>query len=103
MARLFDTKIAKYPQIKGEANPYDADWYDYFLNRNLLRMKESLKGRKSLIYMWERQNRCCPLCGESITKDTPWRTIMLNTDGETKLHIAHENCCKTLKKKGELS
>lgn len=103
LARLFDTKITKYPQIKGDANPYDAEWYDYFLDRNLIRMKESLKGRKSLIFMWERQNQCCPLCGEPITKDTPWRTVMLNVDGISKLHLAHETCCKSLNKKGGLS
>lgn len=103
LTKLFDTKIVKYPQIKGDANPYDKEWYDYFLDRNLLRMKESLKGRKSLIYMWERQNHCCPICGELITKDTPWRTVMLSNGEVRKLHLAHEICCRTLKKEGGLS
>lgn len=102
LTRLFDTKIAKYPQIKSDANPYDTEWYDYFLERDLLRMKESLKGKKSLIYMWERQHRCCPICGEPINKETPWRTMKLTENGETKLRLVHETCYKSLKKKGGL-
>lgn len=29
-------------------------------------MLESLKGRKSLLYLWNKQNRICPLCGKEI-------------------------------------
>ena len=33
-------------------------------------MKMSLKGKRSLISMWERQNRNCVLCGQPITAET---------------------------------
>ena len=103
LKRLYDTKITRYVKVKGEANPFDPEWTEYFEKRKTYKMLQSLNGRKSLLYMWERQNQCCPLCGEPITKDTPWRTVMLNVDGISKLHLAHEICCKSLNKKGGLS
>ena len=57
------------------------------------KMKFSLKGRKSLIYIWERQERKCPLCGQLITKQTPWRT-MFTEDNKTRL-LVHDKCYRS--------
>lgn len=92
LVKLFDTKIKKYPQLKGAYNPYDPQWYDYTEKRNTEKMKLSLKGRRSLIYLWEHQNRCCPLCGEPITKETPWRTMYVNDGTKEKRIIVHDRC-----------
>ena len=64
--------------------------YAVATEEGVMLFSDTPKGRKSFIYMWERQNQCCPLCGKPITKDTPWRTVMLNIDGISKLHLAHE-------------
>jgi len=61
LKRLSDIHYTPYKQIKGEANPFDPDYDDYFSQRKEQQMLESLKGRKSLLYLWNKQNRTCPL------------------------------------------
>ena len=92
LVSLFDTKIKKYPQLKGAYNPYAPEWYDYNDKRNVEKMKLSLKGRKSLIHIWERQKRCCPLCGEPITKETPWRMMHTTDNAVERRVIVHDRC-----------
>ena len=95
LVRLFDTKIKKYPQLKGAYNPYDPEWYDYTEQRDTEKMKLSLKGRKSLVYMWEHQNKCCPLCGQPITKETKWRTTHVTEDSVERRILVHDSCLRS--------
>lgn len=95
LVRLFDTKIKKYPQLKGAYNPYDPEWYDYTEQRDTEKMKLSLKGRKSLVYMWEHQNKCCPLCGQPITKETKWRTTHVVVDSVERRILVHDSCLRS--------
>ena len=95
LVKLFDTKIKKYPQLKGAFNPYDPEWYDYAEQRNTEKMKLSLKGRKSLIHMWEHQNKWCPLCGQPITKETKWRTTQITEGSVEKRIIVHDSCFRS--------
>ena len=91
---LTDTKIKKYPQLKAAYNPFDPIWDDYAEQRAVTKMKFSLKGRKSLIYIWEKQGRKCPLCGQPITKETPWRTMFSPSDNKSRM-IVHEKCFRS--------
>lgn len=93
LVSLTDIKIKKYPQLKAAYNPFDPAWDDYTEQRAVTKMKFSLKGRKSLIYIWERQERKCPLCGQPITKQTPWRT-MFTEDNKTRL-LVHDKCYRS--------
>ena len=61
-------------KVKGEANPLDPEWKEYFEKRKTYKMLKSLNGRKSLLYMWEKQNHLCPICGEPIDKEHSWGT-----------------------------
>ena len=45
----------QYTQIKGDMNPFDADCRLYFNKRMKSKMLVTLKGRKSLLYLWERK------------------------------------------------
>ena len=36
------------------------------LRKEINKMLVTLKGRKSLLYLWEKQGRKCPICGEPI-------------------------------------
>ena len=74
LKRLYDTKITRYVKVKGEANPLDPEWKEYFEKRKTYKMLKSLNGRKSLLYMWEKQNHLCPICGEPIDKEHSWGT-----------------------------
>lgn len=66
LKRLSDIHYTPYKQVKGEANPFDPEYDDYFFQRKEQQMLESLKGRKSLLYLWNKQKRTCPLCGKEI-------------------------------------
>lgn len=91
---LTNIKIKKYPQLKAAYNPYDPAWEDYTEQRAVIKMKFSLKGRKSLIYMWEKQDRKCPLCGQPITKETPWRTMFADDSKKTRV-LVHDKCFRS--------
>ena len=44
LKRLSDIHYTPYKQIKGEANPFDPEYDDYFFQRKEQQMLESLKG-----------------------------------------------------------
>jgi RNA-directed DNA polymerase len=67
----------QYTQIKGDMNPFDADCRLYFYKRKKSKMLVTLKGRKSLLYLWEKQGRKCPICGEPIRPITERHSLSL--------------------------
>lgn len=87
-----DTKIIRHNKIVGEANPFDPDWKPYFEERMTYKMLLSLKGRSSLLYMWEKQNRRCPICGEVITTDTQWNVREKEESGKLIRLLVHDSC-----------
>ena len=90
----FETKIVRHKKIKSEANPFDAEWKDYFEERMTYKMTQSLKGRKSLLYLWNKQNRVCPLCGEKITAEIQWNVREKVIDGNCVKYLVHDKCYK---------
>ncbi|WP_121967524.1 group II intron reverse transcriptase/maturase [Myroides sp. N17-2] len=96
LVKLFDTKIGKYPQLKCDVNPFDPQWNNYLEKRAGFKMKESLKGRRTLISIWEKQKRCCPLCDNPITKETEWRTIRKENTKNSYL-LVHDGCYRNVK------
>ena len=90
----FETKILRHKKIKSEANPFDAEWKEYFEERMTYKMLLSLKGRKSLLYMWNKQERKCPLCGQPITAETQWNVREQKENGQIVRHLVHDKCYK---------
>lgn len=90
----FETKILRHKKIKGEANPFDAEWKEYFEERMTYKMLLSLKGRKSLLYMWNKQERKCPLCGQPITAETQWNVREQKENGQIVRYLVHDKCYK---------
>ena len=88
----FDTKIIRHNKIVGEANPFDTEWKSYFEERMTYKMLLSLKGRRSLLYMWEKQNRRCPICGDIITIDTQWNVREKEESGKLIRFLVHDSC-----------
>ena len=86
------TKITRYVKVKGEANPFDPEWTEYFEKRKTYKMLQSLNGRKSLLYMWERQNHLCPVCGKPIDKKHPWGTSQQIVNGKKVNFLLHDSC-----------
>jgi RNA-directed DNA polymerase len=66
--------ITRHTKIKGEANPYDPQWERYFEKRLALKMAASLKGHRTLLGLWKRQDGRCPHCGEAMTTLTGWHS-----------------------------
>lgn len=91
---MFDTKIIRHKKIKSEANPLDMEWKSYFEKRMTYKMLLSLKGRKSLLYMWNKQEHKCPLCNEKITADTQWNVREQKENGQIVRYLVHDKCYK---------
>ncbi|MFA7095946.1 MAG: group II intron reverse transcriptase/maturase [Gammaproteobacteria bacterium] len=106
LVKASDTPIRRHIKIKGGANPYDPQWEQYFENRLGLTMKENLKGRWKLLYLWWAQEGKCPHCGERITKETGWNVhhILWKTHGGSdstqNLVLLHPNCHRQLHSRG---
>jgi RNA-directed DNA polymerase len=64
--------IKRHTKINSQVNPYDPQWELYLEQRQGLKMAASLKGRRTLLYLWQRQDGRCPHCSEAITTITGW-------------------------------
>lgn len=97
-----DTPIRRHTKIKGEANPFDPAWERYFEERLSLTMKDTLRGRNKLLYLWYAQEGKCPNCGEGISKETGWNVHRAlpktrgGTDSISNLVLLHPNCRRQL-------
>lgn len=92
LKRLYDTKITRFTKIQGEANPYDAAWREYFVKRVTYKMLKSFNGYKSLLYIWEKQQRCCPLCGQPINSEHSWSVVKRLKNNRMESFILHDGC-----------
>ena len=52
LIRLVYTPIKRHTRVKAKANPYDPEWEPYFEARLGVKMGNTLKGRRSLLYLW---------------------------------------------------
>jgi len=69
----FPTPIRRHIKVKGETNPYDPAWENYFAQREAAHMLDTLRGYGSLRHLWYEQRGLCPVCQEKITRTTGWR------------------------------
>ncbi len=92
LKKLYDTKIIRYAKIRSEANPLDPDWREYFDKRTTYKMLLSLKGRKSLLRLWEKQNRVCIHCGEPINKEHEWGVTEKQVANKMQKFLVHDTC-----------
>jgi len=98
LARAVDTPIQRHGMIKLAANPFDPCWESYFEERQSAQMWNSLRGRRTIAWLWKDQAERCPACGERITLDTPWTIHYLipRTAGGSAIDanrvMLHRNC-----------
>jgi RNA-directed DNA polymerase len=106
LRKATDTPIRRHRLIKLEANPFDPKWEMYFEERISLKMQNSLRGRKKLIWLWLDQDRCCPICRELITRKSGWHVHHIiwrvngGGDGSANLIMVHPNCHNQIHVKG---
>jgi RNA-directed DNA polymerase len=90
--------IRRHIKIRGQANPYDPAWETYFERRIAQSMQVNLKGKRQLLYLWNRQAGICPVCGQKITKETGWHShhtvwrSLGGSDGLDNRVLLHPNC-----------
>jgi RNA-directed DNA polymerase len=106
LVQAADTPIRRHQKIKGEANPYDPQWEEYFEGRLGLQMKEATKGKIRLLRLWWSQDKVCAHCGERITRETGWNVhhITPKHDGGrdtlSNLVLLHPNCHRKIHSQG---
>jgi len=101
---LSNIKVSRNVKIKGEANPFDPEWEPYFEQRETYKMLQTLKGKKSLLNLWEKQNRKCPVCGNKIDRELPWGTAKSIVNHKVVHQLVHDSCRRSvyLKKRASL-
>jgi hypothetical protein len=99
LKRLADVHYTEYKQIKGDANPFDPEYDLYFQKRETQLMLETLKGRKSLLCLWNKQGRTCPLCGKPIDRTKAWNVNEKAIDGKIVRELVHNTCYLRSKRK----
>ncbi|MCI0528249.1 MAG: group II intron reverse transcriptase/maturase [Nitrospira sp.] len=72
LLKASNVAIKRHIKIKGEANPYDLAWEDYFERRLDVKMDATLKGRRQLLTLYKEQEGICPICHQEITEITEW-------------------------------
>lgn len=91
---LSNIPIVRHTKIRSEANPFDPEWESFFEKRKTQKMFENAKGQAYIQRLWEKQMRCCPVCGEHITEEYSWRIKVVNANGHTVKILVHDKCAK---------
>ena len=108
LVKARNTQIRRHVKIKGEANPFDPAWDDYFERRLGLIMKDNLRGKGQLTHLWRQQRGKCPRCGEPITKETGWNRHSVlpaaphTADMLPSLVLLHPNCRRQVLSRGSV-
>ena len=100
------TPVTRHVKIRGEANPYDPEWEQYFEHRLGVTMAQNLKGRRTLLYLWRQQDGLCPICNQKITKLTGWHSHHIvrrsdgGSDGAQNRMLLHPECHRKVHSQG---
>lgn len=98
LAYASDVKIRRHIKIKGQANPFDLQWEEYFEKRLSAKMSLSLDGRSQLKTLWLSQKGICPICRQKITSETGWHNHHIQwksfggKDGNSNRVLLHPEC-----------
>lgn len=93
-----DVKIKRHIKIRGQANPFDPQWEEYFEKRLSAKMFASLNGRQQLKTLWFSQEGICPICRQKITNETGWHNHHIQwrslggKDGNSNRVLLHPEC-----------
>jgi RNA-directed DNA polymerase len=108
LVKARNTQIRRHVKIRGEANPFDPAWDQYFETRLGLIMKDNLRGKGPLIHLWRQQQGKCPHCQEPITKETGWYRLraLLKVQGDAGGFsipaLLHPNCHRQVQSRGSI-
>ena len=92
--------------IRGEANPFDPVWEQYFERRRLRGMLHTLPGQSRLRFLWRKQQRLCRVCGQPLTPPRGWQMhhrqwrVYGGEDSAYNLELLHPNCHRQVHSQG---
>lgn len=95
--RMTSVPIRRHVKIKGEANPYDPSWKEYFERREI-RGRERKTDKSRQDRLWLRQRGICPACRTNLDNGEQWHTHhrVPRKDGGgnnmDNLALLHETC-----------
>jgi RNA-directed DNA polymerase len=99
-------RIVRHVLIRGQANPFDPVWEEYFEQRMLRGMLQTLPGQSRLRFLWQRQQGLCPICGQLLTPPRgchihhrQWR-VYGGEDRAYNLELLHPNCHRQVHSQG---
>jgi RNA-directed DNA polymerase len=104
--RASDVQLKRHAKVRGDANPFDPEWENYFENRLRLKMQQHLQGRKTLLSLWKRQDGVCPNCTQKLTEESGWHLHHRlprsagGKDNISNLMLVHPNCHRQIHAKG---
>ena len=98
-----DTEIRRYRKIKCDANPFDAEWQEYFEQREYEKMRTSLKGRKILTKVFMAQKGLCPVCGSRITAETDFKVYSETAGNRYVRFMVHPECFSEIRNRCSLN
>jgi RNA-directed DNA polymerase len=91
-------RLVRHVQIRGEANPDDPKWDDYFAQRLYKKMQNTLAGQGRIYWIWKEQQGRCPVCGQPLREEEDWhmhhRVRRADGGGDEleNLELLHANC-----------
>jgi RNA-directed DNA polymerase len=94
LKHLSNIPIVRHVKIRSAVNPFDPQWASYLENRKTQKMFKNSKGRVFILRMWEKQMRCCPVCGKHITEESTWRVKEIIANGHKVKILVHDKCGK---------
>jgi RNA-directed DNA polymerase len=99
-------RIVRHVLIRGEANPFDPVWEEYFEERWTRRLLQTLAGQSRLRFLWQRQGGLCPSCGQPLAPPRgyqmhhrQWR-VYGGDDLAYNLELLHPNCHRQVHSQG---
>jgi len=94
--KMASVPIRRHIKIRGEANPYDPKWYDYFTERAMKLRKRNARSKQD--HLWTDQNGICPVCQTRLDEGEEWHTHHLKPkskggkDNVNNLVLLHSVC-----------
>jgi RNA-directed DNA polymerase len=96
--RPIQMPIRRHVPLRGEANPYDPAWEEYFEARLQRRVCMTLLGRARVAYLWRKQEGRCPVCRQPLSQERGWHMhhceylVYGGEDVLENLALLHPNC-----------
>jgi RNA-directed DNA polymerase len=98
--------ILRHVKVKSVANPFDPAWEGYFEQRVDRRMFRHLAGKQQLRRLWFEQRGVCPVCAQTITRQTGWHSHHIvwrvngGSDGLANRVLLHPTCHQQVHSRG---